>query len=275
MKDEKYTPEVGTWLKGREVAPRDSQVSARRVATRLPHIRQRSRWWPFPPLYRRNRTASTFETRENPSSPIPATNGRSPTVIGRTMTMFSPARTIITAALVFGVGGVYLIAQPFQQQSTVPGANVDAEPVWVTGNITHASSCSIPDITVDGDVTRSRTYVCSPQTWTASDPRFSGEVARLWNDDVYETDNGRNAVHVDADYLQNDAGGWTCTSIDLVEGSGLFSTGLTGTTATCVGQGGYEGLSAILVEEDTAGDPFVGLIFPGDFPPLPEPPAAE
>jgi len=51
---------------------------------------------------------------------------------------------------------------------------------------------------------------------------------------------------------------------------------LTGTTSTCVGQGGYDGLSAVLVEtDDSMGLTWVGLIFAGDFPPLPEAPAVE
>jgi len=48
-------------------------------------------------------------------------------------------------------------------------------------------------------------------------------------------------------------------------------------TFDCVGDGGYAGLSAILVL--TAGEGFSedisGLIFSGDFPPLPEAPASE
>jgi hypothetical protein len=43
-----------------------------------------------------------------------------------------------------------------------------------------------------------------------------------------------------------------------------------------VGEGGYEGLSAILVQDESDDShPFVGLIFSGGVPPLPEAPAAE
>jgi hypothetical protein len=40
---------------------------------------------------------------------------------------------------------------------------------------------------------------------------------------------------------------------------------------------GYEGLSAVLVSEmaEDFSEEFVGLIFPGGMPPVPEPPAAE
>jgi hypothetical protein len=69
------------------------------------------------------------------ASPIPATNGQFPAVIGRTQIMLSPAR-IIAAALVLGVGGMMLITQPFRPQSSVPGAAADSPsqpPVQFTG----------------------------------------------------------------------------------------------------------------------------------------------
>jgi hypothetical protein len=48
-------------------------------------------------------------------------------------------------------------------------------------------------------------------------------------------------------------------------------------TFDCVGDGGHTGLSAILVLVDAGGhaEDIVGLIFSGDLPPLPGPPAAE
>ena len=191
--------------------------------------------------------------------------------------MLSPVKAITAGALVFAIGGAFLIAQPFEQQGNVPGAETeDVAATWVTGNVQYAPNCSGPDSEMDGEVRHERNYECSPQTWTASDPRFSGEVSRRWNEDVYQTDNGFMAVNTTVDFLRNDEGGWACSSSNLYEGFGLFPTNLTGKTATCVGQGGYEGLSAILVEDEAeGGGPFVGLIFSGDFPPLPEPPAAE
>jgi hypothetical protein len=57
----------------------------------------------------------------------------------------------------------------------------------------------------------------------------------------------------------------------------MSSEAVTDTTFTCTGNGGYAGLSAILVSSLTSGfdEEFVGLIFAGDFPPVPEPPPAE
>ena len=45
---------------------------------------------------------------------------------------------------------------------------------------------------------------------------------------------------------------------------------------TCQGNGGYEGLRAVLVTTPKTGSEaleFVGLIFSGELPPVPEPPA--
>ncbi len=47
---------------------------------------------------------------------------------------------------------------------------------------------------------------------------------------------------------------------------------------TCQGNGGYEGLTAVLVTTPKTGSApleFVGLIFSGELPPVPEPPAAQ
>ena len=90
---------------------------------------------------------------------------------------------------------------------------------------------------------------------------------------------GSKSVNMDAAYLRNEGGGWTCVNSSLLDGSGSSALAVTTPvfTHTCIGDSGYDGLSAILVLEPTGGfsEEFVGLIFPGDFPPLPEPPAAE
>jgi hypothetical protein len=176
---------------------------------------------------------------------------------------------------------MFLIAQPFEQQGDVTGAEADAvAPTWVTGTVQPGGSCSDGTSDVEIDVIRSRNFECGPQTWTSSDPRLTGEVTRRWSEDTYRMDDGSGSktVSLDAAYLRNESGGWACSAIDLLDGGSVRSgIALTGTARTCIGNGGYEGLSAILASEYGPGysEEFVGLIFSGDFPPVPEPPAAE
>jgi hypothetical protein len=127
---------------------------------------------------------------------------------------------------------------------------------------------------VDGDVSRSRNVECNPQTWTSSDPRLTGEVSRRWNWDAYQADDGSISVGMDAAYLRNEGGGWACSASYLAKDEVDVADPL---TFNCIGDGGYAGLAATLVLVDAGGfaEDFVGLIFSGGFPPLPEAPAAE
>jgi len=285
MNDEQLGPVVSSWLKEENRPPSDPTASVHTAMSAATKTRQLRRWWWLPPFVHRmpdppSEPHAVDHTTTYQPSPIPATNGHTPTAIGRTTSLLSPVKTITAGAIVFALGSAFLIAQPFGQQTSVPGAEAEAiAPTWVTGNVHYAPSCSGPDSEVDGDVRHVRNYECSPQTWTASDPRLSGEVASRWNEDVYETDNGSNAVNTTVDFLTNDEGGWTCSSNNLYEGYSEYAGPLTGKTATCVGQGGYEGLSALLIHDKAANkdesEPFSGLIFSGDFPPVPEPPAAD
>jgi len=144
MNDEQLGKALGSFYKDTEVAPPDPRQSADRVMAEVPDTPQiRRRWWL--PAFRRNADAeSVMPSTDFQPTPIPATNGRShhahsPTVLGRTQSMFSPAKAITAGALVFAIGGVLLIAQPFGQQSSVPGAAIDGaglEPASVTGTFT-------------------------------------------------------------------------------------------------------------------------------------------
>jgi len=253
----------------------DPIEGTQQVMSQIEETPQAGRWLPFP-LFRRKAHAAT--TKYQPG-PIPVTNAHSPTVLGRTQSMFSPVNAIAAGALVFAIGGAFLIAQPFDQQGgSVPGAETeDVAATWVTGTVERAPSCSGSEIEADVGVIRSRNVECSPQTWTSSDPRLTGEVSRWWNEDTYLTDEGSITVSMDAAYLRNEGGGWACSASDLAKGVGSTSGEVTGTTHTCIGDGGYEGLSALLASEQglNYSEEFVGLIFSGDFPPLPGPPAAE
>jgi hypothetical protein len=188
--------------------------------------------------------------------------------------MLSPA--ITAGAIAIALGSAFLVSQPLGQQGSLPATESEpVAPTWITGNVRLAPTCSGPDSEQDGAVRHDWNYECAPQTWTSDDARFTGAVSARWNADVYKTNGGFIAVNAGAAYLRNDDGGWACVSTALSKGFGLFSEAVTGDTMMCVGEGGYEGLSALLVALPEATHPFVGLIFAGDFPPVPEPPAAE
>jgi hypothetical protein len=198
--------------------------------------------------------------------------------------MFSPVKAITAGALVFAIGGVLFIAQPFDRQGgSVPGAATNAEAVpatWVTGDVASSPTCSGPTREDDAGMRRERDYLCEPQRWTSSDPRLTGEAAAHWNADVYEPDGDVPASSISvatvAYYLRNEAGGWACRTNLLSQVSGVNVQHEAAETLMCVGDGEYDGLSAILVLDfATSPATFVGLIFPGDAPPLPVPPAAE
>ena len=274
------TPEVREWMKRTEAQPPDARRGARQVVARLRGVRQRRRWWPYPVLYRNPQAPSTnTDTVDYQPSLIPAANGHTPTVAGRTQSMFSPVKVITAGALVFAIGGAMLVAQPFGQvEQAAPGAEAEVEATWVTGDIRYASTCESPPSRIGVDITMWREwgYLCEPQTWTTGDPRLSGTAASMWNADVYRVDAGAKSVITGAYYVTNEGGGWACRSHGLQHGFGLLQPWENDETAMCVGEGGYEDLSAILVIGGPAGPrTIVGLIFPGDVPPLPERRAAE
>jgi hypothetical protein len=152
-------------------------------------------------------------------------------------------------------------------------------PTRVTGEVGWGLSCTGPETVVEGEVIHERNWDCSPQPWTASDPRLSGESVSRWNNDAYPVDGRYTVVLNGLEVLTNDGGAWVCTGTGLYEALTLDATeveSLGDSTTICVGQEGYEGLTAVLVRSQAErAEEFVGLIFSGEPPPLPEPRAAE
>jgi hypothetical protein len=193
--------------------------------------------------------------------------------------MFSPGKVVIAGALAFAIGGALYIAQPVEQPAIAPAAQGEpVAPTWVTGSMEQVEdSCSELGSSDDGGFTR-HSYKCT-FAWTSSDPRLTGDASRPWNEDSYQTDEGPISVSLVANYLKNDGGDWTCSTVSLLKGYSPTGESLTdGDTYLCIGGGGYEGLSAVLESKymaDSFGDEFSGLIFSGELPPLPEAPTAE
>ena len=290
MNDERLRQTVGSWLRDEDAAPPDSLHSARQVAARVSKVRQQSRWWPLP-LLRRSPAAPAVipDTDLLLPDPTPATNGHTPTVIGRTQSMFSPVKAVTAGALVFALGGVLFIAQPFDQQGSVPAAEQGAEPgpeaatlvsgqLLDTAQLENCGDADFADVTQGEGYLRERGRVCGGRAET-SDPRLSGEVTFMDDADRYipglSPDDANPYLLVGPDFsdvfwgsvtIENDGGLWEGRSVgtsDITnDGSGIAYHEL-------VGSGAYEGLSAVLfmlegnpVEDETVLR-LTGVIFPG------------
>jgi hypothetical protein len=270
---------VREWLRSTRQSPYSAQQTVAEVIKRLPDAKHpRRRRWGL--SWRRTRAdPDRVEPHELRPAPFQATAGHSATVTGRTQIMFSPGTVVIAGALAFAIGGALYIAQPVEQPAIAPAAQGEpTAPTWVTGSMQQVEdSCSETGFSNDGSAGR-HSYECT-FTWTSSDPRLTGNASRPWNEDSYQTDEGPISVSVVANYLKNDGGDWTCSTVSLLKGSTPTSEPFyDGDTYLCIGGGGYEGLSAVLVSKymaDSFGDDFSGLILSGELPPLPEAPTAE
>ena len=278
MTDERMRPVLEAWFKGRDIPPADPHRSTARIMTHVPQIQQRSRWWPLPAFGRSSTPSTSSQTTGSQPTPIPATNGQAPIAIGRTQSMFSPVKAITAGVIVFALGGVLLIAQPSDRQGTnVPGAVSDTatvDPVWVTGTELLGATCEEATSRIDdGVVMRARGWHCDQQTWATSDPRLTGDVKAAWNADVYRTADGEYPTLAAGTYdLRNGGGGWHCEYADALKQSpSPEPDGLNDKTVTCIGEDGYDGLTAVLYFRWTGdGTSIEGLVFGGDIPPLPE-----
>jgi hypothetical protein len=182
--------------------------------------------------------------------------------------MLSPAKSITAGAIVFAIGGVMLIAQPFQQQGSVPGAATDVEPpvpVEVTGT---SALVGCPDAGTTEDLgTFERTIGGTCLTkWTMSDERLSGTGTMVANEDNY-TDGSGIGFGVHALTIENDRGSWRMRP-NYWFGGPDTPDAFALQVWVLDGEGAYEGLTAALFVEDL-GNPH-GFIFENELPPPPE-----
>lgn len=271
------------WLDDTVGQTPDPAEGTRQVMSQVEETSQVGRWLPFPVLHRKPKakTPTATDTAQYQPIPVPASNGHTPTVIGRTTSMLSPVKAITAGAIVFAIGGVMLIAQPFQQQDNVPGAEsgVAAAPAWVTATVQFSSNCNFGVTATEDGVTQERGMKCQGQTWTSDDPRLDGTSNAASNADSFDVDGQGYSLITSAIEVFTDGGGWQCTNADRVvsPAATLFRTSrFDGDRFSCVGTGGYEGLSATLVAEwPGVNNTIEGLIFPGEMPPMPEFAASE
>jgi hypothetical protein len=191
-----------------------------------------------------------------------------PTVIGRTQSMFSPVKTITAGAIVFALGGVLLIAQPFEQQGRVPGAATDDSRVatYVHGEWMGDACCGDEVETHDGDGNRlTLRNMTDGGPVLSNDPRLEGTFSMVWNlDEFAQLDSVERAELSWGEFrIENEGGVWfgTASNVRDLEQPDWTSH----TVYQLTGEDGYEGLSALLFS--TNDDTWAGIVFPGDLPP--------
>jgi len=193
--------------------------------------------------------------------------------------MLSPAKAIIAGALVFGIGGVMLVAQPFQQQSSVPGAETEAgvaEIAPFTMSLRWTSQKEQrPEQMTERGVSKSLGDCPSLFVVAPSDPRMDGDVTYCTSEHVYGADRDADPNVATATYrIVNDEGAWQGslsgvwwtdpTSGDYIEGAGDI--------VILAGEGAYDGLYAAMTLDWSD---IRGLIFEGAPPAGPILPSAE
>jgi hypothetical protein len=188
----------------------------------------------------------------------------------RTQIMFSPAKAITATALVFGVGGVLLIAQPFGPQAEVaPGAeSADyVEPVEFTAVIALGPQIQSPTCEVIGGMTRCLGQAWKPTIIEVSDPRLDGEMTDTGNMHQWPL---KPMLAMETYRITNEDGAWQGSFPSVYE-SGTTTAGAQ--SVVLVGEGAYEGLYAWMDVTDWSA--VKGVIFSYPPPEAPAPPSAE
>ena len=274
MSDEKLAPVLSSWLKSRDIAPPDATRSAAHVMARVSQTRQRGRWWPLPSFGRVMVAPAGHRGTVTPLVPIPARNGQTSSVTGRTRLMFSPVKAMLIGAFVFALGGVLFIAQPFDRQGTTAPAAPAAESASSPGEWTAVTGTAVCSLQTPGTWQREALpYGLTGRALTcieiASDPRVAGTSTVVlgfesW-DPILLMEDPANSVSWSDYTLQGPEGTWTG------QGYGFYDTDGTAHNMTiATGSGAYEGLTymqSITVPAGTANPITIGLIQSGSLPP--------
>jgi len=251
----------------------DPVEGTQQVMSQTEETSQVGRWLPFPVFHRKAKvkTPTATDTAEYQPSPIPALNGHTPTVIGRTTSMLSPVKAITAGALVFAIGGVLLIAQPFDQQGgSVPGAATEetsGEAVPFEGGMSYGTT-SVRGVveTLPNGVVTNRGQIWTLSSAGLSDPRLQGTVSNMWNWDEFKAGQSHQ-IEVGGFRIENDGGAWQMRPVvSLLFPDDEYSVW----TGIFDGEGDYEGLTAIAEVAEDNGFTVRGVIIEGEVPPAPD-----
>ena len=155
-------------------------------------------------------------------------------------------------------------------QSAEPSADPAVAPAWVTGALTLAPGCTEPTSTMEAGVEHQRGFPLRAPGLTTTDPRLTGTASSALSVDVYRVDGARVEVSSGTYDVRNDGGTWLCHRAIFYRPGWSPDDDDNDQMVTCVGNGGYEGLTAILIIDWTAEPVSInGLIFAGEVPPNP------
>ena len=181
--------------------------------------------------------------------------------------MFSPV-SALAGALVFALGGAFLITQPFSQPEPAPAAEGTAAPVLVevTGTSRPGGCSGVAEITSTESGYQSIGHSCNP-TWKFSDPRLNGTATNWTNLYSYAQEGDTVNIESWALVIENDEGAWRLRPTARVAFGGSSAEPLWPQIWLLDGEGGYDGLTAVLTVDNY--EPH-GYIIDGDLPPAPE-----
>jgi hypothetical protein len=272
MNNEQMAPKVREWLKSTDVEPEDIRRSVGTVSGQARVTPQRGRWWPMP----RFRRAADVPSNDSHARPrpflAPAAVGHTPTIHGRTLTMFSPAKVILIGAFVALFGGLLTwgALEPSSRTAVAPGAEsaapTDAMDAVTLGENEFTGSLSIRGGLSTGvsDVIRYR-YGADEM----SDPRFAGD----WDLDYTQVhgggDSGWRYLYHAAFRMTDDQGAWQEKPNLTLEFSDDTASSR---TSALVGEGAYEGLTAVaeLTYVPQGRFEIHGVVIDGAVPPAPD-----
>ena len=179
----------------------------------------------------------------------------------------------------FGFLAVLGIAVLSVGSASVAAQSGAPTPIVSFAGMTYPAPCedATPAFEVVDGVQQMRGMDCHGGT-TATDPRFKGTYLTAVNSDRHPegADGSQLTVTTVVRRIENAGGAWQGSAVtvsDTVAASGTDDP-LTPETVVFTGEGGYAGLTAVVVFSPFANSQLRGVIFPGPPPPPPVLPAA-
>lgn len=174
-------------------------------------------------------------------------------------------KTTLVVAISIGLLAGSTVGVAAQDEPSMEGAAVTGTAGWLR-EVSGGTESSTDGIVAVDDVVH-------VHSWTASDPRLSGDLTYTGN--WLFDENAGNSIQSGTYELTNEGGSW------LGDATAYSSDALQADTDVVVfaGRDGYEGLTAYVVidwsSSGASGENFEGVIFPSAMPPVPEPYVAE